>query len=166
MRVPIRKGGKYTYIQPDPHITQEKFNELNFELEKIIKTIRPVAIREVKRLSELGDFSENAEYQIAKGRLRGLNQRIDDIHDQLKNVHIIKPPNNSEVIQIGHTVKIEVNGQQKTFQILGSSESAPLKGIISHKSPLGAALLGHRISDVVKVVSNNKTINYKIIKIL
>jgi transcription elongation factor GreA len=165
MQVPRRKGGKYTYIKPDPHLTEEKFNALKKERENIINNIRPPLIEEVKSLAELGDFSENAAYQIAKGRLRGLNQKILDIEDQLRNVHIIKASKNTNTIQLGHKVTIEANNHQQTFQILGSAETNPSQGIISHNSPLGKALIGHKKGDKISINLAGRNIEYKIIKI-
>lgn len=165
MQVPKRKGGKYTYIKPDPNLTQEKFDALKKEKENIIKNIRPPLIAEVKTLAELGDFSENAAYQIAKGRLRGLNQRILDIEDQIKNVNIIQPSKNTSAVSLGHRVTIESNNKQQTFQILGSAETSPSQGIISHNSPLGKALMGRKKGDEISINLAGKIMEYKIIKI-
>lgn len=164
MQIPIRKSGKYTHQKLDPYITEAKFNELKYKLEKL-KFNRPRASEEVKRLAEMGDFSENAAYQIAKGRLRGMNQKIIEIENQLKHATIIKPTENTETVKLGHEVMIETAGKQKTYLILGSSETNPSKGIISHNSPIGSALIGRKINDKVVIHTANKEIEYKIIKI-
>jgi transcription elongation factor GreA len=163
MQVPARKPGKYTNIKLDPHITREKFNELKKDLEKMKKT-QPRLIAEVKRLASDGDFSENAAYQIAKGKLRGLNQRMLETENMLKRAVIIKR-GKSERVRIGSRVTIEVNDKRKTYEILGSSETDPERGVISHQSPIGAALLGHRAGETVKVRLKKGDIGYKIIKI-
>lgn len=165
MRTPKRKAGIYTNLKIDPNITKEKFNELKARLYKLEKFSQPAASREVQRLAEMGDFSENAAYQMAKGRLRGINQRILDLKEQLKNAIIIETKKNKEQVQIGHTVTVEFNGKQKKYQILGSAETDPLKGIISHNSPIGSALIGFKAGDVVTVELENKSIEYRIIKI-
>ena len=90
MRVPIRKPGKYTHDQPDLHLTRDKLNELTNELERLRTEIRPRAMKEVSRLAEMGDFSENAAYQIAKGRLRGMNERILDLEAAIGKVILIE----------------------------------------------------------------------------
>lgn len=163
MRVPIRKPGKYTFLKPDPHLTEEKFRELENKLGRMLKA-RPPLIEEVKFHALNGDFSENAAYQIAKGRLRGLNQRILELEDHLKRAVIIRPKN-SGWVEIGHLVTVLVRGKEKTYEILGSTETNPDKGIISHSSPLGSALLGHKIGNRVKVRLADKEIEYEIIKI-
>ena len=165
MRVPIRKPGKYTNLKQDPHITREKFDELKAKLERLKKISQPRTIAEVKRLAADGDFSENAAYQIAKGRLRGINQGILEIEDMLKRAIIIERRQNTGIVQLGNIVTVEVNGKQKTYQILGSSETDPDRGVISHNSPIGKNLIGRRIGDSVKIQLNNKEIIYKIIKI-
>jgi len=165
MRTPTRKAGIYAHLKPDPNITQEKYNELKNKLEKLEKYSQPHAAKEVKRLAEMGDFSENAAYQMAKGRLRGINQRILNIKDHLQTACIIKPTEDISRIQIGHKVTVEVNGKQKQYQILGSSETDPLKGIISHNSPIGSALLGLKVGDITTIDLRGKTIEYKVLKI-
>jgi transcription elongation factor GreA len=165
MRTPIRKPGKYTHLKPDPNLTEEKYNELQEKLEKLKKFSRPNAAVEVRRLAEMGDFSENAAYQIAKGRLRGINQRILDIEDHLKRAVIIKPSNNINKVQLGCKVTVEANNKLKTYLILGSAETNPAEGIISHNSPLGSALMGRKIGDMIKVELSNKEVEYKIVEI-
>ena len=145
-------------------MTEEKFNEIKNELARL-KQSQPAAISEVKRLAELGDFSENAAYQIAKGRLRGINQKILDMEEHLKRAVIIEPVKNSATVQLGSRVTVEVEGQQKTFLILGSSETDPSQGVISHHSPIGAALLGQPVGRSVTVKLKDKEVEYKIIKI-
>lgn len=165
MRVPIRKPGKYTDLKPDPHITWEKFNELQAKLERLKKISQPRLIAEVKRLASDGDFSENAAYQIAKGKLRGVNQGILETEELLKRAIIIEPQRNNGFVQLGNTVTVEVNGRQRTYQILGSSETNPDKGIISHNSPIGKNLIGKRVGDIVRIKINDKEVIYKIISI-
>jgi len=165
MQTPRRKLGKYTYPKLDPHLTQEKFDELKSLLEKLKKFSRPQASAEVKRLAEMGDFSDNMAYSMAKGRLRAINQHILDLEGHLKIAEIIKPVKNKDTVQLGSKVTVEIAGKQKTYLILGSSETSPLEGIISHISPIGAALLGHKVGDKVKFQPTNKLIECKIIKI-
>lgn len=163
MRVPTRKPGKYTDQTRDPHMTQAKFDELTDQLERMLKA-RPAQTAEVKHLAEMGDFSENAAYQIAKGRLRGLNQRIMETEDHLKYAKIITPEKSS-IVQLGSTVTIEQAGKQRTFTILGPTETNPAKGIISHKSPLGEALLGKRVGEKVQLRISGKATHLQIVDV-
>ena len=165
MRVPTRKPGKYTHLKPDLHLTQGKFQALKEKLEKLKKIIRPQAAVEMRRLAEMGDLSENAAYQIAKGRLRGINDKISKLEFILSGASIIKPNKNLSTIQLGNKVTLEIGGKQKTYLILGSSETNPEKGIISHHSPLGSALIGHHQGDKIKIKTKNQDVEYMIIKI-
>lgn len=165
MQTPYRKPSKYSNLKPDPNITASKFKELQEKLEYLEKVSRPREAAEVARLAEMGDFSENAAYQIAKGRLRGINQKIIDITNHLKVAKIIKAPIPNGRVQIGSVVILKCNNKEKTYQILGSSETDPLKGIISSNSPLGKELLGHKEKDTITIKTANKTNEYQIIKI-
>lgn len=165
MRVPIRKPGKYTHQKPDFHITQEKLEELQHKLEQLKKVSRPQTASEVQRLADMGDFSENAAYQMAKGRLRGINERILELEDQLNHAEIITPAKNAEMIQLGQRITIEIEGAQKTYVIRGSLETDPHKGIISYSSPMGAALMGRKVGDTVSIQLESKTIECKVLAI-
>jgi transcription elongation factor GreA len=165
MQIPIRKPGKYTHLKPDPDLTPEKYAQLKAKLERFLAS-RPKAAAEVKRLAEMGDLSDNAAYSIAKGRLRGLNQRIIELEEHLKRAVIIKPPQNTGTVRLGHRVTIETGGKERAYQILGSSEADPEHGAISQNSPVGQALLGRRVGDIVKIrPTPAKEISYRIIKI-
>lgn len=164
MQVPYRKPGKYSQIPGDPTMTQKKFLELQKKLERLKASQMPAA-KEVSRLAELGDFSENVEYQLAKGKLRGINQGILNIEKQLNTANIIQAPRQYERVEVGHTVTIESDGTQKHYTILGSTETNPAQGIISQHSPIGSALLGKKIGERVKVVIAGREVEYIIIHI-
>lgn len=164
MQIPIRKPGRYTHLRPDPHLTESKLVELEEKLRQLKKN-RPHLAEEVKRLSETGDFSENAGYAAAKGRLRGLNQKILELEEQLKNAKIITPAKDASRVQLGHRVTIEMAGKLATYRILGSTETNPNQGIISHHSPIGSALIGHRVGDRITFRSATKIIECRIVKI-
>lgn len=164
MQTPYRKPGPMSQIKPDPLLTQEKFAELKSKLEHL-KSIRPKQAEEVSRLADLGDFSENAGYQFAKARLRGINNGITTIEKQLNNAEIITTEAQTDTVQIGHTVTIERDGKTNTYQILGSTETNPQKGIISHLSPIGEALIGCGVNDVVTIKIAGKEVSYTIKKI-
>ena len=164
MQTPYRKPGEFTNIIPDPHLTQKKFDELKDKLDKL-KSVLPSAIQELQRLAEMGDFSENAAYQMAKGRVRSINDKIFDLGEHLKSAIIIKPGKNKQQVQLGSQVTIFLAGKETTYQILGSSEIDLAKNIISHNSPLGAALMGKKAGDSFTFSLGNKEITGKIIKV-
>lgn len=165
MQIPTRKSEQnIRRTKADPYITQAKFDELQKSLTRLKKAQIP-AIKEVERLALLGDFSENAEYQQAKGKLRGINWRMLKIQDQLNHSKIIQPNQNKETVQLGALVTVEINSKEKTYQILGSAETNPSTGIISQNSPLGSALINHKIGDIFDVELGGKIVQCKIIRI-
>lgn len=145
----------------DPLLTQAKFDELENKL-FALKQKRPQLAIEVSRLAELGDFSENVEYQLAKGRLRGLNHAMLKLENQLRQAIIISTPKKTGIVQIGSMVTVSNGKTEKTYQILGSSETDPQKGIISRSSPIGAALLGRKAGDTIEIILGGKTVTYTI----
>jgi transcription elongation factor GreA len=163
--MPFRKPGKYSEVNADPLLTKEKFFSLQKKLERLKQT-HPHAAAEVKHLAELGDFSENAEYQLAKGRLRGINNNILKLEQQIARAEFITPPKQTDTVQIGHTVTVAVGDRKKTYQILGSLETDPARGIISHNSPIGAALVGRKVGETVEVRIAGKTVSYRIVRVI
>ncbi|HCC22883.1 TPA: transcription elongation factor GreA [Candidatus Falkowbacteria bacterium] len=168
MQIPKRKSEQNVRrAQTDTLMTREKYDQLVAELEKMEKKIQPRLAEEVLRLAQFGDFSENAAYQIAKGKLRGLNQRILNIKNLINHAEIIEPNENTERIQLGHEVTIDVHGETKKYRLLGFHETDPAAGIISTTSPLGASLLGKKVGDKVSILlANGKTMEFTIAKIV
>jgi len=145
-------------------MTPTKFSELKKRLQKLL-SLRPAAISEMQKHAFDGDFSENAPYQIAKAKLRGLNQKILELENAINYAELINLNQPQDKIGLGSSVVVEIDGQARTYQILGSSETAPAAGVISHRSPLGAALLGHRHGDQVSFQVNQRQIVCRVIKI-
>lgn len=175
MRVPKRKSEEGVYVPADPHITQEKFDELVRKLDRLKKSV-PALAQEVAFHAKNGDFSENAPYQIAKGKLRGVNARILELGQQINKAVIIEEAGDSDEVKLGSRVTVlrseyrasdgkPSHSEQKIYQILGSAETNPLQGIISHNSPLGAALMGHKAGEAVRLELNKKFVEYQIVKI-
>lgn len=113
----------------------------------------------------MGDFSENAGYQLAKGRLRGLNRRIEELEDLLKKAEIIMPDKDTSSIKAGHLVTVSSEGKEKTYRLLGAEETDPAHGVISLLSPLGAALLGKRVGETAVLEIGGRRKEYLITKI-
>jgi transcription elongation factor GreA len=161
MQVPYRKPGRYTNSVPDPMITKDKFEDLTRKLERAKASQGPAAA-EVARLAELGDFSENAEYQLAKGKLRGINNTILRLENQIHQAEIIAPRHNGTVELGSKVTVVGGDGKEKTFHILGSVETKPEQGVISHQSPIGSALIGCSVGETVTVKLANKEVSYTI----
>ncbi|PIR93897.1 hypothetical protein COT97_04195 [Candidatus Falkowbacteria bacterium CG10_big_fil_rev_8_21_14_0_10_39_11] len=167
MQIPKRKSEQNVrHTQPDRFMTPEKYAELVAKLDRMENYSQPKLANEVKRLAEFGDFSENAAYQIAKGKLRGLNNRILKTRVLIDHAEIIQPNKNTDQVEMGHEVTIEINGKEKTYRLLGFHETNPSAGIISTTSPLGASMIGKEVGDEVTVdMGIGKQIEYTIKKI-
>lgn len=166
MRTLDRKGAAQSQQQFEPHMTQEQLDAMKSKLEYLKKVARPRMIARTREYAQNGDFSENAEYQIAKGKLRGINRGITELEYQIPRAIVINAPAQIEKVQMGHTVTVSSStGQEFTWKILGPKESDPTKGIISHKSPIGQALMDKRIGDTAVIDSPNGQLEYTIISI-
>lgn len=157
MQIPKRRHEKLMVRDESPiPMTEDARKNLQQKLARL-KASLPEQITNTRAAADLGDRSENAEYQISKGKLRGTHRQIIVIEDQLKRATIIKAGAAGKV-QLGSTVVLESAGKKFTFQILGSFETNPGKGVISNQSPLGKALLGHKQDDevVIKMEAGEK----------
>ena len=110
----------------------------------------------------MGDLSENFGYQMAKNRLRGMNQRMEDVENHLKEAKIISSAGQPGVVQLGSTVTITREGKNVTYTVLGPTETNPEKGIISYQSPLGKVLMGRRAGDTVNFEQGKTRTQYTI----
>lgn len=162
MQIPYRKPGKYTHLVQDPHITEARAVTIEKKLERLKKIVRPKLMEEVALLAQGGDFSENAGYQAAKGRLRNINEKIMNYEAQLRRAIVIKKQKQNDTVQLGHTVTVDNGEKKKKYLILGSAETDPAKGIISQNSPLGERLMGRRLGEIIKLAVGGKEIEYKI----
>ena len=148
------------------HLTPAGLKRLQTKLERLKQSVSHL-VSEAARTAAYGDRSENAEYKDAKSTLRRTYRQISGIEDQLKRVAVIDIKKNAAgTVQLGSTVVVESQkGIHKTFQILGSQESAPTEGRISDQSPLGAALLGRAKMDTVMVQTASGVQEYRILEI-
>lgn len=142
------------------NLTQEGADELKKELDMLIGQ-RPAVAERIKQARELGDLSENAEYQTAREEQDRLETRIGELEHVLMNVQIIKKTRNNGMVHLGSRVTLKDGDKPKEFQVVGTMEADPLNGKLSDESPIGKALLGKKVGD--KVELNNHT--YKIIEI-
>jgi transcription elongation factor GreA len=145
------------------HLTQSGIDELKDELDNLISQ-RPAVAERIKYARELGDLSENAEYQTAREEQDRLETRISEVNHILKNVQTIKKPKNNGEVKLGSTVKLK-DGVTQTFQVVGTIEADPLNGKVSDESPIGKALLGKKVGDKLELKTPTETAIYKIISI-
>jgi transcription elongation factor GreA len=147
------------------YLSQEKFAELQDELNRLKTVERKEVAATLEYATSLGDLSENAEYQEARDRQASVEDRIKELEAMLKSAVIVSRKN-SEVIDIGSVVSIKKDGgEEKTYTIVGGEEANAEAGKISHHSPIGGALLGHKKGDKVNVPTPRGEIVYTINKV-
>jgi len=149
-------------------LTVEGLKKLEEELEQL-KTVRrrEVAAR-IKQAIEFGDISENSEYEDAKNEQAFIEGNIMALEKKLRNARVIDA-NDVDVatVSVGSTVKLEdmSSGEELEYTIVGSVEADPAKNKISNESPVGKALLGHIIGDVVEINVPVGVIKFKVLDI-
>ncbi|MFA5853862.1 MAG: GreA/GreB family elongation factor [Patescibacteria group bacterium] len=164
MQVPKRKPGKYAPGPADYHLTPEAMQALKDEMERIVTKIQPKAVEELRRTREMGDLSENFAYSAAKAKVGGLEMRVLEIKERLRNAIPIRRGAAADgSVRIGASVEVEVNGKTKVYDVVGSQETNPGSGAISYLSPLGEALMGHKAGEIVKISAGGKEVIYKIL---
>jgi transcription elongation factor GreA len=113
----------------------------------------------------MGDLSENADYTVAKEDQAFLEGRILELETILREAVIVEGAA-ADIAAVGATVIVsESGGPAETFQLVGVKEADPRQGRISHESPIGLALLGHRAGDTVQVVTPGGTLTFKILEV-
>ncbi len=135
------------------YVTAEGLKRLEQELNEL-KTVKRKEIAErIKEAKELGDLSENAEYQEAKDEQGFIERRIMELDNLILNVEVIKKTKKGGAVQVGSTIKVknEKLGKEFTYTIVGSSEANPAEGKISNASPMGQSFLGAKKGDTVDV---------------
>ena len=138
------------------------------ELEELKVERRKEIAQKIKEAREQGDLSENAEYDAAKEEQGKIEARITEIEEMLKNVVIIDDSDiDAEKINMGCTVEVydEEFEEDLTFQIVGATGVSSLEGKISNESPIGKALIGHKVGDVVEVEAPAGVMAYRVLKI-
>ena len=149
-------------------LTYEGLQKLESELHNLKVVKRKEVAQKIKEAREQGDLSENAEYDAAKDEQRDIEARIDEIEKILKNAEVVVEEEvDLDKISVGCRVKIldMEYDEELDYKIVGSTEANSLKGKISNESPVGKALLGAKIGDVVKVETHVGELEYKVLEI-
>jgi transcription elongation factor GreA len=139
---------------PDPiYLTPEGERKIQAELVELTGPGRDDLAKRLRSAIQMGDLSENADYHKAKEDQSFLEGRIQELEHILRNAVIIEETKGpKETITIGVTATIQEEGYDpETFYVVGAKEADPRSGKISNESPIGKALMNHRVGDVVDV---------------
>jgi transcription elongation factor GreA len=149
-------------------ITKQGFEQLRDELDRLRKKERPIVIQAISEARAHGDLSENAEYHAAKERQSFVEGRIKELETKMANAEIIQTGNlSSDKVVFGATVVLldEDGKTKKKFTLVGQDESDLKNGRISVVSPVGKALIGHKVGDEVTITTPARVVTYEILKI-
>lgn len=150
-------------------ISAEGHRKLREDIDHLIRVQRPQVIKEIEIALGHGDLSENAEYTYAKEKQGLIEARIRDMQERLAACEIIdldnRPPTDRIVFGCSVTIEDVDTSERKVYKILGQDEADISQGIISVDSPLGRALIGKEVDDVVEVKTPAGRREYEIVGI-
>lgn len=150
----------------DNYISKEKLEELEKKLKELETTKRFEIAERLKKAKEHGDLSENFDYTQAKEDQERLEREISRISQMIKDVKVIKKSKDTNVVFVGHTVILQnKNGDELEVTIVGSQDTDPISGKISNTSPIGKAVIGHKIGDTIIANTPKGKVKFKISKI-
>lgn len=148
-------------------LTAEGLKELEQELENLKTVGRKEAAEKIKVARSYGDLSENAEYDEAMSDQAKLEARINELEAMIKNAKVFDENTlSTEIVHIGSKVML-VNDKNEnfTYRIVGFAQANPEEGKISDECPVGKALLGHKVGEVITVEAPIGTLEYTIVAI-
>ena len=147
------------------YLSSERLNELKIELEDLKGRKRREIAERLKTAKEYGDLSENSEYSEAREEQARVEGRIFELEEILKQASVIKKSEEIDEVRIGSTVTVKKGDEVFNYTVVGSNETNPEEGKISNESPLGRAILGHKVGDKITVPTPSGEIQYSISKI-
>lgn len=149
------------------YLTPEGKKKIEEELEHLTTVRRHEVAEAIRSAKEEGDLSENSAYDEAKLQQGFLEGRVQQLEAQLRNAVLIQKNGTSDTIHVGSRVTVldEEFGEEETYHIVGSAEADPGAGRISNESPIGEALLGHKVGDMVEAETPGGMIAFKVVKL-
>ena len=147
------------------HLTAEGIDNLRTELEELQGPKREELSKRLREAIQQGDLSENADYSATKEEQAFVEGRIQEIEEILGNVVVIENKHR-DIIDIGSRVTIQEKGNDpETYHLVGPQEAKPNEGRISHESPIGKAIIGHKAGDSVSAETPGGVMKLKILKV-
>lgn len=146
-------------------LTEEGLKKLQDELKVLKEDRRKEVVERIQEAVSHGDLSENADYAQAKEEQSFIEGRIMELEEMIKRAEIIAPSVNHNMVSIGSTVTLRVNGSELKYTIVGANEANPAAGKISNESLVGRSILGAKRGDKIPVESPAGKTEYDIINI-
>lgn len=137
-------------------LTQKDIEAMEAEIEERKLVIRPKLLESVKEARAHGDLSENFEYYAAKREKNKNESRIRFLERMIKTAQVIPDDSREDEIGMNNTVEVEFeeDGSTEKYKIVTTMRGNSLEGLISVESPIGKALMGHKVGDRVHVQVN------------
>jgi transcription elongation factor GreA len=147
------------------YLTPEGAAKLREELKELTGPRREELSRRLRSAIQMGDLSENADYHKAKEDQAFLEGRIQEIEAVLRTAVIVEKTH-GDVVGVGSTVTVqEEDFDPETYYVVGAKEADPRNGKISNESPIGRALMDHKVGDVVEAETPGGKLKFKILKV-
>lgn len=149
-------------------LTKKGYDDMTRELEEIISTKRPQVVDRIREARQLGDLSENFDYEDAKRAQAMMESRIKELKIILSHSVVIEDCVGDGSVQVGCKVVVEDlddEGYQDEYTIVGPAESSPSDGRISYESLVGEALIGKRVGDCLEIDAPGGIIRYKVVAV-
>jgi transcription elongation factor GreA len=152
---------------PEPtYLTPEGEAKLKAELEELKGPRRQELSVRLRSAIQMGDLSENADYHQAKEDQGFLEGRIQELEHVLRNAVIIQKNGSKDIVSVGSHVTIQEGSfPAETYHVVGAKEADPRNGKISNESPIGRALMDHKVGEIVEAETPAGKIKLKILKI-
>ncbi|MBQ3921142.1 MAG: transcription elongation factor GreA [Firmicutes bacterium] len=150
-------------------LTQEGYDKIAQEHDYLVSVRRAEVSEHLKEAKSYGDLSENAEYDAAKNEQAELEDRINKLEYMMRNAKIISEEElTGEHVNLGLGVRVKdmKTKEEFTYTIVGITDADPFADKISNDSPVGKALLGKKVGDVVEIQTESGVLNYKVMEIV
>lgn len=147
-------------------LTAQDLQKMRDELDYRRLTLMPELLEEVKRTRAFGDLSENYEYKVAKQEQNRNRSRIRYLERMIASARLIEDKSGADEVGLFDKVTLKMLGKEKVIQVVSTVRCDALKGLISLESPMGKAVLGHKVGDTVHVrVSDTNSYDAEILSI-
>lgn len=135
-------------------LTAQDLKKMREELDYRRITLMPELLEEVKRTRAFGDLSENYEYKVAKQEQNRNRSRIRYLERMIASAHVIEDTSAADEVGLFDKVTLKMMGKEKVIQVVSTVRCDALKGLISLESPMGKAVLGRKVGDIIHVQVN------------
>ena len=158
------QGSRRRAADEPVNVSSEGLVRLQAELEEL-KARRPDVVGRIVTAREHGDLKENAEYHAAREEQGFLEGKIQALEAKLRVAVVVAPTERGAVVELGSHVRVEVDGDETSWQVVGAPEADSRAGRISSASPVGAALMGRKVGDIITIQTPGGEVSYSILAI-